>query len=427
MPDSVYGPIPDPWSISPLASLCAPVDGVQTGPFGSQLHRSDYVSDGTPIVTVEHLGDNRLLHQSIPLVSDEDVARLSKYRLRRGDIVFSRVGSVDRRALVRAEEDGWLFSGRCLRVRPDPKVIDPVYLSYFFGLETFRDHIRAIAVGATMPSINTRILSEVEVIVPPVPQQRAFAEVLGSLDDKIEANRQIAVLKTKIARANFVSWFLGSRRAPSWELRPFGELVEDNIGGDWGKEAPDETFTAQVSVIRGTDIPDIREGGPVRAPTRYIKSASLEKRRLAPGDIVIEVSGGSPTQPTGRSLLITQPLLDRFRNPVICASFCRRLRTKNMDQGLLAAAHLDYLYEIGGTWEYQYQSTGIANFQTQDFLSREMVLWPGDEMLGKFSSQCSPLVESTRESLVLSELRDALLPKLLSGELRVRGVEALVG
>jgi len=89
----------------------------------------------------------------MPCVSDEDKARLSKYCLQEGDIVFSRVGSVDRRALVRQEEDGWLFSGRCLRVRVDKAKIDPVYLSYFFGLEGFKKYIKSIAVGATMPSL----------------------------------------------------------------------------------------------------------------------------------------------------------------------------------------------------------------------------------------------------------------------------------
>ena len=121
----------------------------------------DYVSVGTPIITVEHLGDNRILYEDVPHVSDHDRERLSKYILHDGDIVFSRVGSVDRRALVKGAESGWLFSGRCLRVRPDPNKIDSDYLSYFFGLPSFKEHIRAIAVGATMPSLNTQILSDI--------------------------------------------------------------------------------------------------------------------------------------------------------------------------------------------------------------------------------------------------------------------------
>ena len=192
-----------------LEKLCDPSGGVQTGPFGSQLHQHDYVPIGTPIITVEHLGENRILHQGVPLVSDDDKERLSKYTLRKGDIVFSRVGSVDRRALVTEAEEGWLFSGRCLRVRPDPNKIDSVYLSYFFGLPSFKEHIRAIAVGATMPSLNTEILSNVVVLYPPdLNEQRAIARILSSLDDKIEANRRMNETLEAIARALFKSWFV---------------------------------------------------------------------------------------------------------------------------------------------------------------------------------------------------------------------------
>ena len=95
---------------------------IQTGPFGSQLHKEDYVDIGTPIVTVEHLGNRVFTEQNLPKVSDEDKARLSKYVLKEGDIVFSRVGSVDRCSYVDAAHDGWMFSGRCLRVRPNTEV-----------------------------------------------------------------------------------------------------------------------------------------------------------------------------------------------------------------------------------------------------------------------------------------------------------------
>src|SRR5713101_7986256 len=139
---TIYGEIASDFESDRLVNLCEPEGGVQTGPFGSQLHQEDYVEIGTPIITVEHLGENRIVQENLPRVTEEDRTRLSKYSLRKGDIVFSRVGSVDRRALVRNEEDGWLFSGRCLRVRPNPGIIDPNYLSYFFGLPAFKQYIR---------------------------------------------------------------------------------------------------------------------------------------------------------------------------------------------------------------------------------------------------------------------------------------------
>ena len=109
---------------------------------------------------------------------------------------------------MRKEEEGWLFSGRCLRVRVDKTRICPHYLSWFFGLEGFKEHIRRIAVGATMPSINTKILADVPIYFPPLAEQKAIAAVLGALDDKIELNRRMKATLEAMARAIFQSWFV---------------------------------------------------------------------------------------------------------------------------------------------------------------------------------------------------------------------------
>lgn len=163
---------------------------IQTGPFGSQLHKEDYVEEGTPIVTVEHLGNRMFTEQNLPKVSDSDKKRLSKYILAKGDIVFSRVGSVDRCSYVDLAHDGWMFSGRCLRVRPNVEV-ESLFLYYYFCLEETKQFIRNIAVGATMPSINTKLLGEVEIIYPELKTQRKIVAILSSLDDKIELNKKI--------------------------------------------------------------------------------------------------------------------------------------------------------------------------------------------------------------------------------------------
>ena len=163
---------------------------IQTGPFGIQLHKEDYVNDGTPIVTVQHLGNRVFTKQNLPKVSDEDKVRLAKYVLSKGDIVFSRVGSVDRCSYVDEVHDGWMFSGRCLRVRPNG-VIDPLFLYYFFCLEKTKQFVRNIAVGATMPSINTKLLGEVEIVYPVLDVQRKIVKTLSAIDDKIENNQKI--------------------------------------------------------------------------------------------------------------------------------------------------------------------------------------------------------------------------------------------
>lgn len=186
---------------------------IQTGPFGSQLHKEDYVDIGTPIVTVEHLGNRVFTEQNLPKVSDEDKARLSKYVLKEGDIVFSRVGSVDRCSYVDAAHDGWMFSGRCLRVRPNTEV-DPLYLYYFFCLEDTKQFVRNIAVGATMPSINTKLLGEVEVAYPSQTEQQKIVALLSALDDKIEINQKINDNLYAQAKAIFAQRFIGIETIP---------------------------------------------------------------------------------------------------------------------------------------------------------------------------------------------------------------------
>jgi len=163
---------------------------IQTGPFGSQLHKEDYVEEGTPIVTVEHLGNRQFTEQNLPNVSAKDKERLSKYVLKTGDIVFSRVGSVDRCSYVDDKHNGWMFSGRCLRVRPNAE-IDPLYLYYFFCMEETKQFVRNIAVGATMPSINTKLMGEIPIAYPALDVQRKIASCLATIDDRIENNTAI--------------------------------------------------------------------------------------------------------------------------------------------------------------------------------------------------------------------------------------------
>jgi len=164
---------------------------VQTGPFGSQLHNEDYVLRGTPIVTVEHLGQKQFSSQNLPCVSNTDRKRLMKYTLKNGDIVFSRVGSVDRCSYVTNAEDGWLFSGRCLRVRVSAPDVISEYLYYYFCQDKVKDFIKNIAVGATMPSINTRLLAEVPFSYPSREKQIEIVGILSGLDAKIESNTAI--------------------------------------------------------------------------------------------------------------------------------------------------------------------------------------------------------------------------------------------
>ncbi len=176
------GWIPDEWDCVRLDSLTA----VKTGPFGAQLHEEDYVEEGTPIITVEHLSEQGIVHRNLPMVSDADKKRLSQYTIKTGDIVFSRVGSVDRNALVSNRENGWLFSGRLLRVRVRNENSLSRFLSRYLHLETTQHYIRRIAVGGTMACLNTQLLSGVPIPLPPLGSRsglrRCWGRGTGRLD-----------------------------------------------------------------------------------------------------------------------------------------------------------------------------------------------------------------------------------------------------
>ena len=170
------------WMNTRLGDVCL----INTGPFGTQLHESDYVKLGTPIVTVEHLGELGIRHTNLPLVSDFHRNKLKRYSLQSGDIIFSRVGSVDRNSIVSEKEEGWLFSGRLLRIRADDSRVISKFLSFSLQRETTKFRIRSVAVGQTMPSLNTTILSSFHVELPTTQEQQKIANFLSSVDTRIE-------------------------------------------------------------------------------------------------------------------------------------------------------------------------------------------------------------------------------------------------
>ena len=146
-----------------------------------------------PIVTTEHFknGNLPLSKNGIPQVSDDDYYRLRGYKLEKDDIVFSRVGSIDINAHVEQSQQGWLFSGRVLRVRPI-KSVNSLCLHYILSTESVKRSIRNRAVGQTMPSINTPILSNTKINIPQsVVEQKKIANLLALLDKRIAIQNKI--------------------------------------------------------------------------------------------------------------------------------------------------------------------------------------------------------------------------------------------
>ena len=187
----------DPWEQRKLGDISE----IKTGPFGSTLHADDYVSDGTPIITTEHFKTGALPRSKngLPQVSDSDYKRLTAYTLDDGDIVFSRVGSVDINALITPFQSNWLFSGRVLRVRPQTD-ISSKFLHTRLETESIKTDIRTRAVGQTMPSINTEILKITPLVLPSsAAEQEQIGSYFAALDNLITLHqRQLFFIQPRI-------------------------------------------------------------------------------------------------------------------------------------------------------------------------------------------------------------------------------------
>ena len=231
------------------------VASVKTGPFGAQLHQHDYVqSNGTPIITVAHLSERGLIHKNLPLVSDHDKERLNQYLIQEGDIVFSRVGSVDRSTLVSKDEVGWLFSGRLLRVRPKKCDVHSSYLNYFFHAQKFRHHMQSIAVGGTMPSINTSILSNVIIHLPPMNEQKAIASLLETWDTAIEKTEALIAAKEKRFKWLLKTLINDQQNNPGWRKVKLGDLCTKILGGGTPSTANIGYWKGHIPWMTSADI-----------------------------------------------------------------------------------------------------------------------------------------------------------------------------
>ena len=318
------------------------------------------VADGVPYIAIPQLRDGHISLEGVRRISDADYTDWTKkLSPQANDVIVVRRCNSGESAHVPAGLK-CAIGQNLVVLRADGKKLMPQYLRWLVrGTEWWEEVGKYINVGAVFDSLRCRDIPLFELPVPPLAEQGQIASVLSALDDRITLLRETNATLEAIAQALFKSWFVDfdpvrakmEGRAPEgmdeataalfpdgledselglvpkgWSLVPFGQLLSHTIGGDWGSEVPDETSDKRVAIIRGTDIPDFQSGGNSRVPIRYTSQKKLKTRRLEDGDIVLEVSGGSKDQPTGRALYLSAGLLDQFDCPVEPASFCRLLR-----------------------------------------------------------------------------------------------------
>ncbi|EIP98083.1 restriction endonuclease S subunit [Opitutaceae bacterium TAV1] len=422
-----------------------------TGPFGSALHSHDYVNEGVPVVPTEAIVSGRLDSTFFPKINREKADELARYELRNGDLVFARRGAqaCGLSAMVDEECKGAIAGTGTIVVRINDRTrIDPKYFSILVGAPSSVAWLKVHAVGATMPNLNSSIISSLPVSFPPLPEQKAIARILGTLDDKIEVNRRMNATLEAIARALFQSWFVdfdpvhakAAGRQPSGMDAATAALFPASFQDSELGEIPDGWNTTTLGSVLDVLETGRRPKGGVSGFASGIPSIGAEsiwgigefdfgKTKFVPEeffakmssgkvqhfDVLLYKDGGKPGE--------FRPRVGMFGHDFPFEAFginehVFRLRSSSVGQLYLyyvvadPRVLLDFANKGG--------KAAIPGINQQDVRSA-VVLQPPVVILKKFNSTAAPLVDrilwNAKESRSLVTLRDTLLPKLLSGEL----------
>ena len=430
------------WRRASIGALCdAGVAELQTGPFGSQLHAYDYVGDGVPVVPTEAIRGRRIDHSVLPKITQAKAQELERHRLRLGDILFARRGvqATGHVGCVRDAEDGFICGTGAIRLRVAraSAEIDPDYLSHVLAdpssLQWFRFH----AIGATMPNLNEGIIRSFPLSVPPFPEQRAIAHILGTLDDKIELNRLLSETLEAMARALFKSWFVDfdpvrakAEGSDPGLPKPLADLFPARLADSELGEIPEGWEVAPLSeVVQVNPTRALRRG--VEAP--YLDMANMPTHGHSADDVVDREFGSGMRFVNGDTLVARiTPCLENGKT-----AFVDFLRDGQVGWGsteyivLRPRAPLpeEYAYCLARSAEFRefaiQSMTGTSGRQRvpAESLAHFRVAVPPRLIAEAFGRAVRPrfarVSAAVHESRTLAALRDALLPKLISGELRV--------
>lgn len=368
--------------------------------------------------------------------------KIKKYIIKSGDIAITIVGaSVGDVAYAQEEIDGFNLTENAVRLTEFNSIVDGKYLFYVLNQEQYHEYMQTVAGGAAQPKLGIYKVERIKVFLPPLNIQKEIASILTAYDNLIENNNKRIHLLEQMAENLYKEWFVRFRfpghektefvasklgKIPSsFSVTNMGDVFEDYIGGGWGNDEESEEFPISASVIRGADFPGVWNFDVSTCPKRFHKKSNYKSRQLQDGDIVMEISGGTSEQPVGRTVLLTQDLIDRFEGGrVICASFCKMIRlNKEKISPYFFYFWMHYLYDTRIIDRFQLQSTGIINFKFEPFLKKGLVMLPSKDVMQSFDKHIIPLFKVINQLAIqnetLSRQRDLLLPRLMSGKLEV--------
>ena len=385
---------------------------IQTGPFGSLLHAADYVLEGIPSIMPVNIGNRlNINREKIVCITVGDANRLKKYLVTENDIIYSRRGDVEKCALITSKESGWLCGTGCLRVRIISELLDPKFCAYYLSMDEIKAWVTSNAVGTTMPNLNSSILKKLPLVLPPLPEQQAIASVLSALDDKIDLLQRQNQTLEQMAATLFRQWFIEEAKE-DWEevvLSSFGEVV-------CGK-----TPSKKVAEYYGNDIPFLKI--PDMHGKIFIRKTEDNLSILGSKSQIKKLI---PENSINVSCIATVGL--------VCINDLP-LHT-NQQINSIIPKDLNYLYFLFFTMKNMYEElhnlasggTATLNLNTGDF-SKIKVNLPDEMRLSQFNERVVPIFDkiklNTYQIQTLKSQRDILLPKLISGEVRLKGFETV--
>lgn len=385
------------WETVKLGNISS---NIQTGPFGSQLHKSDYSELGTPVIMPKDLLNGHVSENSIARVSQTHVDRLSRHQIEIGDIIYSRRGDVGRCALATEKEKGWLCGTGCLRVTVNLDFANPKFVFYQLQKAETIGWVEKHAVGATMLNLNTSILSDIPIELPELETQNKIVETLSNYDNLIENNQKQIKLLEEAAQRLYKEWFVDFR-FPGHEHTP----IVDGVPEGWLNKPIDKVFLIKYGKTLSTS--KILSSGlyPVYGANGIIgyyneKNCNdykvlITSRGNGSGDVLRTYDKESFV--TNNSFIIS-PLNDYM-------SF-------------------GYVYQLMKKIDFKVLCTGSAQPQlTNNSISKLTICVPPKSIIIKFEKLICDICEKINtlnyQNRCLNECRDRLLPKLMSGEIEV--------
>ena len=225
---------------------------IQPGPFGSQLHSSDYADEGTPIIMPKDMIDGKISQKDLIRVPDKHLQRLKRHQVFDGDLMVARKGDVRKCVYITKNENGWLTGSDCLKVSLDKEKCFPKYIYYQLRSPFMGRWLETISIGATMPSLNTGLLSEIEIFLPTIEEQKRIAGILSAYDSLIENNQEQIKLLEEAAQRLYKEWFV-DLRFPGHETTP----IVDGIPQGWERMVLSEV----TSVLKRGISPKYSDNG----------------------------------------------------------------------------------------------------------------------------------------------------------------------